>query len=54
MFTIYEDDYAQTSFPRWDSDGAVEPYWDHPSFPGQWSSGRPKISAFVRRLVGRR
>ena len=25
----------------------------HPSFPGQWSGGRPKISAFVRRLVGR-
>ncbi len=37
MFRIYEDDYAQTSIPRWDSDGAVELYWDHPDFPKQWS-----------------
>ena len=37
MYTIQENDYAQTMFPRWDSDGAVELYWDHPDFPNQWS-----------------
>jgi restriction endonuclease Mrr len=37
VYTIYEDDYGQTAFPRWDSDGAVELFWDHPDFPAQWS-----------------
>ncbi len=37
MYTIEVDDYAQTSFPSWDSDGAVRLFWDHPDHPGQWS-----------------
>jgi len=37
MYRIYEDDYAQTAFPRSDSDGAVELFWDHPQYPNQWS-----------------
>ena len=37
MYTIYEDDYAQTAFPRNESDGAVELYWDHPNYLNQWS-----------------
>ena len=36
LYKIYEDDFDQCPFPREES-SAVELYWDHPQFPGQWS-----------------
>ena len=40
MYTIYEDDYATSPDLRNDSDGAIELYWNHSSFPNQWSGRR--------------
>ncbi len=36
MYKIYEDDLELTAVPSLDSDGRVELYWDHPSYPKQW------------------
>src|ERR1041385_2291616 len=38
MYIIYEDDYHETAFPNWDSDGRIEVIWDHPQFPKLWSA----------------
>jgi len=38
MYTIYEDDLAETAVPHLDSDGRIEVIWDHPSFPQEWSA----------------
>jgi hypothetical protein len=37
MYVVEADDYAQTSLPREESDGAVKMFWDHPDYPGIWS-----------------
>jgi Domain of unknown function (DUF4263) len=36
MYKIYEDDFAETAVPAFDSDGKVELYWDHPRYPKRW------------------
>lgn len=38
MYIIYEDDYHETAFPNWDSDGRIEVIWDHSDFQNVWSA----------------